>query len=199
MTRQRKKAKVREAIIRAAVDLFERRGFELTTIDEIAARAEVSSRTFFRYFPSKDAVMFPYHEAYIERFRGLLRDHRAAGSPMETLRRSLGAMADTYMAARDEHLRLQRIIASSPALMARSIPADAQWEAAIEKAWRADSLGSAKDGMRARLVAGAVMGVINAVMARWYEGGCREDLRKLGASALDLLERGIGDGADESP
>jgi AcrR family transcriptional regulator len=197
VTRAGKKAKVRDAILRAAVDLFERRGFERTTVDEIAATAEVSTRTFFRYFPTKEAVMFPYHAAYVERFRRLLRESRG-DSPLETVQRALARMTDEYTAARGEHLRHQRIIGASPALVASSVAYDMEWESAIADAWATGRRGGAAARRRARLAAGIIMGAINAVMATWYDGGCREDLGRLGESALRLLERGIGNGAESA-
>jgi len=196
ITRESKKEKTKTAIIMAALELFERQGFEKTAVDEIAAAAEVSTRTFYRYFPTKDHVMFPYHDEYVSKFRGLLKMSQAKELPLEIVRRALRSMAEMYLASRDDHLRFQRIISSSPALVARSVPFDAEWEAAMTGVWQDGKRTESTKKQEANLIAGAVMGVVNAVMSMWYAADCPEDLVARGERALELLERGIVNGTN---
>jgi len=194
ITRESKKEKTKTALIKAALELFERQGFENTAVDEIAAAAEVSTRTFYRYFPTKDHVMFPYHHEYVARFRSLIEQQHAKEPPLEIVRRALRSMAELYVESRDEHLRFQRIISSSPALIARSVQFDAEWEATIAGVWRNGCHANVQNKPDANLIAGAIMGVINAVMSTWYATDCPADLAARAECALDLLERGIGNG-----
>lgn len=57
--RDRKRRDTRRALVEAALDLFEENGFQQTTIEDITDRADVARRTFFRYFPSKESVLYP--------------------------------------------------------------------------------------------------------------------------------------------
>jgi len=191
LTRNAKKAKIRQAIIQAAADLFEKQGFENTSVDEIAADAEISRSTFYRYFSVKEQVAFPYHEEYVAHFRTLLAENGDAGSPLSTVRRAFLSMAKRYMNARDEHRRYQRIISASPSLIARSVTLDLEWQSSIADAW-GKHLGKAPDAhQQAGMAAGAIMGVVNFTMSLWHNGGCSQDLSVFSEPAFELLRNGL--------
>jgi len=85
--RERKKAKTRAAIQAAALHLFERQGYQATTVDQIAEMAEVSQSTFFRYFPSKEDVVLL--DRYDPLLLAALVAQPAELSPIAALRRTL--------------------------------------------------------------------------------------------------------------
>jgi len=187
--RERKKCETRDAIVRAALGLFGRKGYEGTTADEIAGEAGVSRRTFFRYFPAKELVVFPHQAAHLDLFRALLAEGADTQPPFSRVRHACLLMAREYMKARGEHLAQQRIIRASPSLIARGEAFDEEWEAAIAGVFAANR-GPPEASRRARFLAGAIMGVIRAALKEWYDGGCRQDLIRLGDEALALVEPG---------
>jgi AcrR family transcriptional regulator len=199
--RERKKARTRQAIVQAAMKLFAARGFDGTTVDDIAAAAEVSRRTFFRYFATKEIVMFPHQTLYLQRFRKLLAERRDGESPFEALRRVCLQMAGAYMRSRDEHLRQQRIIQHSRALIARGNEMDTEWEMVIADAL-IRRMGTGREAQRrAHLMAGALMGAIRATLQEWYAGDCRQDLAELSQEMFALLATGFAgrEFADQAP
>lgn len=189
--RQRKKAKTRQALIEAAMVLFDRQGYEATTVGEIAAAADVSRRTFFRYFATKALVLFPHQDLHLDHFRELLRDQRPGEAPFDRLRRACMEMARLYMEGREEHLRQQRIIRNSPALIAKGDQFDEDWRALIKEALLLGTAPNKRTERHAYYLAAAVMGVIGAVMREWYDGDCRADLAAMGDEGLALLEKGV--------
>jgi AcrR family transcriptional regulator len=84
--RERKKARTRQAIRDAAVELFVARGYHETTISDIAERAEVSDRTFFSYFPSKESVLFADLKPAFDRLEEMLQAPDRTASALETMR-----------------------------------------------------------------------------------------------------------------
>src|ERR687891_1371614 len=90
--RERKKQQTREAIHRAAMKLFAERGFDATTIADIAAAADIAPRTFFSYFPSKEDVVFHDFGLTFDAIKERI-DERAEGeSTMDALRAFLAGL-----------------------------------------------------------------------------------------------------------
>ncbi|MFB6698338.1 TetR/AcrR family transcriptional regulator [Streptomyces rubiginosohelvolus] len=111
--RERKKLAAWRAISEAALRLFEEQGFEATTIEQIAAAANVSRATFFNYFASKEAVVFDQDPEARDRWRTLLE----ARNPGEPLWDSLAAiMIEVNTGLRDRMPLMRRLKAQSPAL-----------------------------------------------------------------------------------
>ncbi|MER5603254.1 helix-turn-helix domain-containing protein [Streptomyces sp. NPDC002265] len=111
--RERKKLAAWRAISQAALRLFEEQGFEATTIEQIAAAANVSRATFFNYFASKEAVVFDQDPEARDRWRTLLESR----SPGESLWESLAAiMIEVNTGLRERMPLMRRLKAQSPAL-----------------------------------------------------------------------------------
>ena len=186
MERERKKALVREELRRAALQRFRERGFETTTIDEIADAAGVSRRTFFRYFECKEAVVFDGYADRLARFRELLAGRAPNEQALDVVRRASLAIAEVYMEQRRELLAQWKLVQASPALAAYELELDRGWLAALVDAFDVDA-----PPYEARLMGGAALGVTRAALSSWFEQGGKPDLVKLGEQAFDLLERGF--------
>jgi TetR/AcrR family transcriptional regulator, regulator of mycofactocin system len=102
--RERHVEQTRRCIIDAAFDLFSRRGFEVTTVDEIAEHAGVSRRTFFRHFPAKDAVVFHDADEHCRALVADLRERLADEPPYVALLAALRARADVVTTDRGRFL-----------------------------------------------------------------------------------------------
>jgi AcrR family transcriptional regulator len=183
--RERKKDQTREALARAAFELFQSKGYEGTTVAEIARAANVSRRTFFRYYSSKDALLFVDDSENLEQFRELLNLREPSDDSFAHVRRACMALAEAHVRDRDQQLARARIIDSSPALGKQERQQDLSWERAI-----ADSLLSNRNPVaerRARMLAGAVFGAMRAAISTWYELDGRADLPRLMSEALELF------------
>lgn len=87
--RERKKRRTREALVRAALELFATQGYERTTVDEIAEAVDVSQRTFFRYFAGKEDAAFAVQEMTEAHFVAAVRARPPHEPPMEALRQAV--------------------------------------------------------------------------------------------------------------
>jgi len=195
LRRELKKDATRRALVRAANRRFHHAGFSQTTLDEICADAGVSRRTFFRYFDNKEALAFPHRAERLEGFCALLDAAPRGESPLASLRRIAQIFAAEYAANREQLIAQQRVVVSTPSLIAVEHEIDRDWEEAMYRNF-VQRLGSGEAAeLRARVLAGACIGVIRATMRHWFEVDGRADLGQLGLQALAALHDPLPAGA----
>ena len=129
--RDRKRARTRQALVDAAVDLMERKGYEATTIADIAAAAEIGTRTFFSYFPSKEDVLFPETDRRVCVAVDAIARRSPDEEPAEVLLRALHEANDDSedMTGPLAALRI-RLTMEVPAVRGRAL--QLQWESQRE-------------------------------------------------------------------
>lgn len=160
--RERKKQRTREAIATVALTLFAERGYQQTTVAEIAEAAEVSKGTLFAYFPSKEEIVFADTAPLREELHHELR-HRSNGlSAVETLR---AFVADHLIAPGPRELLRERLIAENEQLRVHYRARMAEVEDALAEAIATD-LDEPADGLRPRIAAAAAMSALTIAKAQ---------------------------------
>ncbi|RFU20191.1 TetR family transcriptional regulator [Geodermatophilus marinus] len=158
--REERRRGSRRALQAAALDLVGRRGFAAVTVDDIAAAAGVSRRTFFNHFPTKAAALFDPDPDDARRLADLLAAADGAGDPWA----ALAAVCREYLTAHTATLALRRRLAEDPELAAYQQAAYGHVGTALT-AWvhrqRPD------DPLAAALLAAAATGVLGAAFATW--------------------------------
>ncbi len=159
--RERKKAKTHQAIQEAALRLFRAQGYEGTTVEQIAAAAEVSPSTYFRYFPTKEDVVI--HDALDPLLFASFAEQPAELSPIQALRASMaavfGALTPEELAFEYER---QELVLGVPELRARMLDDLANTFRGFAEALGA-RVGRSPDDLEVRAFAGAVLGAGIAV------------------------------------
>jgi len=159
--RERKKQQTREAIHKAAMRLFAERGFDATTIADIAAAADISPRTFFSYFASKEEAVFAKFEAAFAGFDRALRERPAGTTALDALRRWIVIAAKEY-SGDVEYAKLEaRLRRESPAVAACDLRHMRQFERRLAAAVGED-FDEPADALRPRLVAAAAVAALQA-------------------------------------
>ncbi len=117
--RERRKARTGVALREAALHLFATQGYESTTTEEIAERAEVSGRTFFRYFATKESVLFADRRTWMQSFVAVFLGQPAHLSDLDALATTFRQVGSTLTERRANLLLYERAVASSPTLRGR--------------------------------------------------------------------------------
>ncbi|MEU9224518.1 TetR family transcriptional regulator [Streptomyces massasporeus] len=187
--RERKKIKTRRAIRTATYALIEEQGYDATTIEQIADRAEVSPSTVFRYFPTKEDIVITdeWDPVMMAELRARPQDESWAG----TLRHVMRTALDLSLAEEPEVTRLRtRLGVEVPAVRARMLENAAATGRLLRDAL-AERSGLDPDSLELRVFTMSVMGGLMEVSHYWAETGHRDDIRDLVDRALDVLEHGL--------
>jgi AcrR family transcriptional regulator len=113
------KNRTRRALREAALKLFAARGFDAIRTEEIAAKAAVSVRTFFRYFPTKESVLFLGGRSWAESFADLFCNQPDSSPDIDAMRAALVELASDLPRSRQSLLMYKRVVATSPTLRGR--------------------------------------------------------------------------------
>ncbi|MGW2842503.1 TetR family transcriptional regulator [Streptomyces sp. NPDC001493] len=193
--RPAKKAPMREALAEAAFELFMEKGFERTTVDDIVARAGVGRRSFFRYFPSKDDVVFPDHESCLAETTAFLSaaeaaetaDGRDAADPIGTVCGAARIVLNMYAAKPEFSVRRYRLTREVPGLRAYELSVVRRYEQ-IFAGYLRHAYRDLPDGvLRAEVAAASVAAAHNNGLRLWLRSGGDGDAWAAVDSALDMV------------
>src|ERR1700759_5017417 len=169
--RERKRQQTRERLTRAAMALFLERGFEATTLDDIAAAADISRRSFFHYFASKEDVVFAWQEESTAALIAAVAARPTDESMLTAAENAITAMVGQLEPG--EAIAMARLKRDNPALQARDQVKYEKLERAL-----AEALGKRADykaeKLQARLVAMIATGAMRIGGEFWAPEGARE-------------------------
>jgi AcrR family transcriptional regulator len=193
--RERKKRRTRDALLRAALELFATRGYEETTVDDIAAAVDVSQRTFFRYFAGKEETAFYVPRLAETQVVEAVRARPPGEAPLEALRRAVLESWDTINETIEEivpvelHLRVYRVIESTPALLAAHLRRSAELEEELARIIAEREGLDVDTDPRPRIIVTLFGGVIRVTERLWSAGDdlTLEGMRQLTTAYLDQV------------
>jgi AcrR family transcriptional regulator len=169
--RQRKRQQTRERLTQAAMALFLERGFEATTLDDIAAAADISRRNFFHYFASKEDVVFAWQEESTAALITAVAARPANESMLAAAENAILAMVMELKPG--EAIAIARLKRDNPALQARDQVKHEKLERALAEALSRRT-GHKTEKLQARLVAMIATGAMRIGGELWAAEGARE-------------------------
>jgi AcrR family transcriptional regulator len=190
--RERKKARTREAIINAAIDLFEQQGYDATTVEEIAAGADVSERTFFRYFESKLDVVMAQKTGATPDLEAHLANRPPEERPLEAFRQVLLEELREVLAGDELRVRQFQVVMRTPALRSFAHEHFNEHRDELARAF-AKRMELPDDALAPQVMATAAAGVVWTVIDRWVaDGAAPARLAPLLEEGFRLLATGLG-------
>jgi AcrR family transcriptional regulator len=206
--RERKKKQTRQLLADTARRLFSEQGFEEVSVSEIAHAADVSQATVFNYFPTKEDLVYSGLETFENELLQTIRERPPGETVLDAFGRFVLQPRGLFTADEEQSeqlLTLSRMIAASPALLAREQQIFNRYTAALTELIAGETRAPAGD-LRPAVTASALIGVHRALIAYVRERIADDpvdrrqlsrDVQRRGATALTLLANGLGDYAQK--
>jgi AcrR family transcriptional regulator len=178
------KSGVRQALTSAAVRLFLARGYEETTVDQIAEAAGVARRTFFRYFRTKEDAVFPDHDDCLRRVERFLAEADPTEPPLSVIGAAAGLVLDMYTDDPAASVRRYKLTRQVSVLRDREITAISRYQRVFSDYLNRRSGGRQQTRLVDEVTAAAVVAAHNHVLRQWLREGGTGDPRRELAQAL---------------
>lgn len=188
--RSRKKSRTYAALAQAGAELFASRGFDETTTNDIAERADVSQRTLFRHFASKEAVLYGDTDEVVFALRDALASQPHDTPVLTVVHNAIASLAENFEEHRDQRLLQARLAASYPSVSAYS-------RATVQLGWEREIIAAVADRLavdplvdpRPEIIAGATMSAVRVATRQWTLSQGNEDYMGLITTALASVSR----------
>ncbi|TLF59996.1 TetR family transcriptional regulator [Nonomuraea sp. KC401] len=198
--RERKKEKTRLAILDAALDLFLEQGYESTTVEQIAGAVDISPRTFFRYFTSKDHLVLWFHDHGEGLMMETMRSRPQDEPPFTALMHAVRAvLSDMEGSTEDEHrrfLKLRRVLDENPQLIGQSVARGAGTERRLAELVAARRGADADSDQLSHLIVAFAMSAMRVGFECPRRDGGMPEITGRMAETIALAERSLRPGWD---
>ena len=188
--RERKKRETRRALRSAALQLALERGPDQVSVEEIADAVDVSVRTFFNYFSSKEEALVTWDADLRAELAEAVRARPAGEAPLTSLRHAIAGLLDGFEDKADERAMRMRLVREHPSLLPRHLAAHAELERALAEAV-ADRLGIDGDDAYPTLVVTCAVGAMRVAVNQWEHLDRKPRLPKILDECFDTLAAGL--------
>lgn len=186
------KPPMRDALVAAAFQLFLERGYEQTTVDDIVALAGVGRRSFFRYFPSKEDVVFPDHERCLADMTAFLTASEETHEPVRRVCDAARLVLLMYAENPSFSVQRYRLTKQVPGLRAYELSVVWRYERALAEYLRDRFAGRPDGNLRADVIAAAVVAAHNNALRSWLRSDGQGDASATVDHALGYVQSAFG-------
>lgn len=186
--REKNRLSTRRELSRVGIELFLKKGFANTTIDEIVEPLGIAKRTFFRYFDVKEDLVFAWYEDLTQDLIKELLSRPKQETPYQAVCETLSSLLKMYDGNLDWSLAMMRLSSETPSLIGKSFEKRMIWEKALAATLIEREGKKEMSSLKALVIVGAAMTAFTTAVNEWYAGGGKAKLRPIVQKAFALVE-----------